>query len=179
MHSFVFGFAEAVYPLPEAGTLATRGSVYSGGHNVTLKMYTDYQKDSTFRVCRYNRSSPYTLISCCYCDKSCEWGVLFCHTESDHPSCHLNTSQLGLYQFQIYTINYPCYFNIGYPIDVNDINNLSSSSHSSDESLLHILIYSLVGLLTLLLLVGTGYCARKRFKRPHANVGKLCIVVYT
>lgn len=141
-------------------------------------MYTDYQKESTFRVCRYNRSSPYTLISCCSCDKSCEWSDLYCDTENSSPSCHLNTSYIGLYQFQIYTANYRCFFNIGDLIDVNDINNSPSSSHKNDELILYIVISSLVGLL----LVGTGYCtgyyACKRYRRRHPQtctprVGKL------
>ena len=139
-------------------------------------MHTDYQVESTFRVCRYNRSSPNTLISCCYCGTSCKWGDLYCHTESGGSSCHLNTSHTGLYQFQIYTINYPCFFNIGNRIDVNDINN-SSSSHEGDELILYIVISSLGLLLILLVVISTGYCARKHYRKRHTQtprVGKLC-----
>ena len=171
-----FCFADVLYPLPEAGSPATRGSVYSGGHNVTLEMHTDYPVESTFRVCRYNRSSPNTLISCCYCDSGCEWGDLYSHTESGNSSCHLNTLHIGLYQFQIHTRNYPCFFNIGERIDVNDIDNSSSSNHKGVELILYIVISFLVALLAIVLLVGTGYYTRfayKRYRRRHRHAGKL------
>ena len=167
--------------MPEAGPLTTKGPVYSGGHNVTLKLYTHYQKESTFRACRYNRSSPHTLISCCNCDDSCEWGDLHC-PDSGSPSCLLNTSHTGLYQFQIYTLNYPCFFNIGDPIDVNDIDNSSSSSHKSNDLILYIVISFLVGLLAIILLIGTGYCAYEHYRkqqRPQTpRVGKLCTYIF-
>ena len=143
-------------------------------------MYTDYPPvDSTFRICRYNRSSPHTFISCCDCYKNCDWGQLNCNDdENNRHTCQVNTSRLGLYQFMIITNNYPCYFNIGDPIDVNDINN-PSSSHSDHQTILYILIYSLAGLLALILSVSTGYCVRRHYmRRPHAtNVGKLRMYV--
>ena len=129
-----------------------------------------------FNVCRYNRSFPNTLISCCSCYGDCEFGELSGHTESNYASCQLNTSYSGIYQFKIYTVYiYPCFLNIGDPIEVNDINNSSSSSH---EFIL-ILICSLVGLLVLIiiLLVGTGYCGHKHYTRAHHHVGKLRMYV--
>jgi len=122
-------------------------------------------------VCRYNRSS-HTLISCCSCYESCQWGELSGHNELDHPSCQLNTSQPGLYQFQINTINYSCYFNIGDPIDVS----YSSTQTTHNQ---HV-PFHVLGVSTLLLLfVGIVMMSLtyKHCKKRYADHGKLFIVL--
>ena len=133
-------------------------------------MYTIYPNslNSYFKVCRYNRSSPDTLISCCYCIGECSFGEVSQHTNDDNFSCQLTTSNSGLYQFKINTFNYPCDINIGYPIEVND----DSSKFKID---FHILAYSLGGLCALLVLgvVGT-FCGTRRFYKPrhqYAQIG--------
>ena len=138
-------------------------SISLRGHKVTLTMDTQYNypESTFFRVCPYNSS-------CCFCDskEKCEWGELSGHTDSvrKYVSCQFTTSQPGLYQFQIKTGNYPCFFNIGDPIDVN---NSSSSAHD------HILIYSVGGGVGMLLFLVAGivltYCIWKRYKRGQVR----------
>ena len=143
----------------------TTGTINSRGHDVTLTMYTEYEKESTFRVCRYNRSSPNNL-SCCHCHNICDWGELYCYSnEVNKHSCQLTTSQVGQYQFQILTINYPCYFDIGDPIEVE------SRNHKFDT--LYILVVSCLGGLVIIILLSAviGYYKYKKYRRRH--VGKL------
>ena len=126
-----------------------------------------------FNVCRYNRSFPNTLISCCSCYGNCEFGELSGYTESNYASCQLNTSYSGIYQFKIYTNTiYPCFLNIGYSIEVNDFNNPSSLSNKHFEFDFHILSYSLGGLCILLVLgiLGTFCGTRRLYKRPQRYV---------
>ena len=143
-------------------------------------MDTVYNALSYFQVCLYNRSIPNTLISCCSCYGTCEWGELSGHTDTDTKSvsCQLTTSQPGLYQFQIWTSNYPCFFNIGDPIDVNDINNNSSVSDNQFKFSFQLLSYALGGL-CLLLVVGTivTFCVTRKYyvrrQRLYAQLGML------
>ena len=160
-------FAVALHQLPEPGPNMTAGPFNSRGHNVTLIMDTVYYEESTFRVCRYNRSSPKNLISCCDCYSSfCDWGELYSYNDvPDHYySCKLKTSKVGRYQFQITTRNYPCYFNIGDPIDVND----------SSDHIVYILVGCFGGLVLLLSVPIIGYCAHKKYRKyKMRHVGKL------
>ena len=141
-------------------------------------MDTVYYVTSFFRVCLYNRSIPTTLISCCSCYSTCEWGELSGHTDADTKSvsCQLTTSQPGLYQFQIQTSNYPCFFNIGDPIDVNDINNNSSVSDNQFKFTFQFLSYVLGGL-CLLLVIGiiVTFCGTRKYyvRRQYARLGML------
>ena len=123
--------------------------------------------DAYFKVYRYNRSSPDTLISSCYCNgpTPCEFGELAGHTEKNYVSCQLNTSYSGLYQFQIYTTTiYPCFLNIGHPIEVNDVDPPTSTKNFKMN--FYILSYSLGGLCVLLVvgILGT-FCGTRRFYR--------------
>ena len=121
-----------------------------------------------FNVCRYNRSFPNTLISCCSCYGNCEFGELAGYTESNYVSCQLNTSYSGIYQFKIYTKNYPCFLNLGHPIEVNDVNN-SSLNDNRFKLDFHILSYSLGGLCILLVfgILATFYVTRRFYKRQR------------
>jgi len=164
--------------LPEPGPNATKGPVNLTGKNVTLIMDSNYLDTFTyFRVCRYNRSS-HTLISCCAYQKYCEWGEFSDQSEPNHPSCQLNTSQPGLYQFLIMTINYPCYFNIGDPIDVSSINYNSDNQFNLN---FHILAYALGGLSLILVLgIPVTFCSTRRYYkriRLQAQLGMLISLI--
>ena len=77
--------------------------------------------------------------------------------------CTVNVSQTGFYQFQIYTTNYPCYLDIGDPIDVD---RFSADNSTRSVPLFHILTYSLGGACAILLLgaVGTFYFTRRHYR---------------
>ena len=142
-------------------------------------MYTIYNYESCdFRVCLYNNFND-----CCGCesDMKCKWVELSSHTDFDsgNNSCQFTTSQSGLYQFQIYTYNYPCFFDIGEPIDVVD----DSLSSSHDQFSSHIVTYS-VGELFLLVLSSIlitylTYQRRQYQRQQHlhrqARLGKLLL----
>lgn len=159
-------------PLPLPGPSVTRGPVHLKGNNVTLTMYTIYdQRECYFRVCLYNK------LNCCYCDSSvtCKWGELSGNTnpESGNNSCQLTTSQPDLYQFQIHTSNYPCFFDIDEPIDVVD--DSVSSSHDQISPLI-IGGCCLAGFLlavALFVIVCVVHKHRKH-QHQHARLGKLC-----
>ena len=154
------------YALPQPGPSATRNPLNSRGQTVTLTMDTHYPDASSayFQVCRYNSSFPDILVNCCSCyTDNCPFGEVFGNTEKNYLSCQLNTSYTGVYQFQIKITNhYPCFINIGNPIDVNDNNN--DDSNNNFEFNFHILSYSLGGLCLLLVvgILGT-FCITKRF----------------
>ena len=146
--------------LPQPGPSVTRGPVSLKGNNVTLTMYTNYDAECFFRVCLYNS------LNCCNCDSSvkCKWGKLSGDTnpESGNNSCQFTTSQPDLYQFQIYTNNYPCFFDISEPIDV--VNDSPSSSHDHISPFV-ISGYCLAGLLFVLLaaaLFAVAYLVHQR-----------------
>ena len=175
--SFVCICLADVYPLPLPGPSATKDPLSLGGKNVTLIMDTPAYPgfSAYFNVCRYNRSIPNKLISCCSCYGNCEFGELTGHTDSNYVTCQLNTSYSGIYQFKIYTNKYPCFLNIGYPIEVNDVNNDSSLHDNHFKLDFHILSYSLGGLCVLLVLgiLGTFCVTRRVYKRPRPLYAQL------
>ena len=143
-------------------------------------MDTYYKDKSTyFRVCRYNRSS-HALISCCSCYESCQWGELSGHSEHNHPSCQLITSQPGLYQFEITTSYYPCYFSIGDPIDVSDV----SDANSNHDQAKHIIMYAIIGsgglsvIIIVLAVIGITLFRYRRHRR-QLLLGKLIFYLFT
>jgi len=154
-------------PYPAPGPKATRSTQYLDNRNVSLVMDSNYKGlGSNFRLCRYNRSSPELLISCCDCIQpyTCEWGTMNYVDENDnYLMCMVNVSQTGFYQFQIYTRNYPCYLDIGDPIDVD---RFSADNSTRSVPLFHILTYSLGGACAILLLgaVGTFYFTRRHYR---------------
>ena len=161
-----------VYDLPQAGPTATRGSVSLKGENVTLTMYAVYDQQSAFRLCLYNKS---TSNSCCICDSriQCKWGELSSTGNHGNSSCQFTTSHPAVYQFQILTSNYPCYFDIGESIDVVD--DSLPSSHDQLKPIL-IVAYGVGGLLVLLLAVALTvimYLVCRLHQRPQARLGKL------
>ena len=163
------------YVFPQPGESATRGKVSLRGQNVTLKMDTVYEVLSYFRVRFCNRSIPNT---CYYCyNTTCKWGELSCHTDGDHVFCQFNTSQPGLYQFQIYTSKYPCYLDIGDQIDVTD--DSSSSTHDHHVPLGYFVgigvIVGVIGLTLLLTVTVLTYFIQKRCRTVQARLehGKL------
>lgn len=157
------------FPLVKPGTSATKGPVYSGGENVTLTMDTNYQEISAFfRVCYYNKLMGNILISCCSCDGNCEWGDLSIYSNKGYFFCELTTSQLGQYQFQIFTSNYPCYVDVGDPIDIY---------HTYSIINVHHLLYTFASCLGggLLLVMTCLLC--NYYIRQHAIYGKLMMFI--
>ena len=162
-----------VYPLPQPGRSATKGSVVIKGQSAVLTMDTTYPVSSFFRVCSL------TTNICCPCQglnmSNCEFGDLSSINDHEYVSCKLITSQADLYQFQILAYNYPCYFDIGDPIKVND------DSNSDGEFSFHILSYSLGGVCILLVfgIIGTFCVTRKVYKRRYyARLGVLYLAIY-
>ena len=162
--------------LPQAGPTATRGSVSLKGENVTLTMNVLYHQRSVFRLCLYNKS---TSNSCCICDSriQCKWGELSSTGGLGNSSCQFTTSHPAVYQFQIWTSNYQCYFDIGESIDVVD--DSLPSSHDQLNPIL-IVAYCVGGLLVLLLAVALTvimYLVCRLHQRPQARLGKDCLLI--
>ena len=173
---FLFCLTVVYDDLPQAGPTATRGSVSLKGENVTLTMYAVYNQQSAFRLCLYNKS---TSNSCCICDSriQCKWGELSSTGGLGNSSCQFTTSHPAVYQFQIWTSNYQCYFDIGESIDVVD--DSLPSSHDQLKPIL-IVAYCVGGLLVLLLAVALTvimYLVCRLHQRPQARLGKDCLLI--
>ena len=166
----------AVYPLPQPGPSATKGPVVMTEQSATLTMDTTYQQESPYlQVCSL------TTNICCHCQgtdaSNCEFGKLSSSTDNggDYTSCQLTTSKPDQYQFQVYTYNYPCFYDIGDPIDV--VNDSPSSSH--DHISPFVISGCLAGLLFVLLAVAylVHQCRKhqhQQHQRRYARLGKLC-----
>lgn len=172
------------YPLPQPGRLATRSSVSLTGQNVTLTMDSN-TPGAYLRVCYNNRSSSSSSLSCCCCSCStrCEWGELFSHIQKYYISCRLTTSQPGQYQFQIQTLHYRCYFDIGDPINVSQVNsNYSINTTHKFTFSYQLLSYSLGGLCVILVvgILAAFFFTRMYYKRRrYAQLGTyvdICII---
>ena len=177
-------FADLDYPFPEPGRSATKsGSIFSGGQSVEVTMdvnYPDNYRHTYFRVLNYNRSNI-TVNSDCSCYKQCEWAKLSCQQVNNHPSCQLNTSQPGIYQFQVKTEHFPCYLDIGGPFNVTDIKNKNSTESDDFKMNFHILSYSLGGLCLIFLIgiLATFHLTRRHYKRQrYAQLRKYVDLMY-
>ena len=163
----------AVYPLPQPGPSATKGPVVMTEQSATLTMDTTYQQESPYlQVCSL------TTNICCHCQgtdvSNCKFGKLSSSTDNggDYTSCQLTTSKPDQYQFQVYTYNYPCFYDIGDPIEVDDDNSNSS------EFDFRMLSYSLGGVSVLLVLgiIGTFCVTRKVYKGRYVQLGMLILI---
>ena len=140
-------------------------------------MDTDYFEEVAFRACRYDLSSLNQSVSCCDCNKSvkCEWGVLE-NSSSPQPVCQLWTSQLGLYQFTIYTGQFPCYLNIGTPFEIHERLSHERSSDYHIE-IVYSITTSVFTAMILLLLVLIVIVARYKSTYIYVYVCYICIYV--
>ena len=162
-----------VYPLPQPGPSATKDYVVMKGQSATLTMDTIYQQESPiFQVCSL------TTNTCCQCTSvsNCKFGEISnITTERDYGSCQFTTSKPDQYQFQVYTYNYPCFYDIGGPIEVDDDNSNNS------EFDFRMLSFSLGGVSVFLLLgiIATFCVTRKVYKRrPYMQLGMLIFIYH-
>ena len=123
------------------------------GGKVFLVMDTDYHEKVAFRVCRYDLPPSSQSGTCCDCSRSvkCEWGVL--NNLPSYSVCQLSISQSGLYQFLVYTSQFPCYQNISSPFKIQEKSLLNYDRRGSDIKLSIILACVFFVILTVVILI--------------------------
>ena len=163
------------------GKLASKLQTYiiDEGANVSLVMDTDYFEEVAFRACRYDSSSSNQSVTCCDCSRSvkCEWGVLN-NSSSPQPVCHLWTSQLGLYQFLVYTSQFPCYQNIGSPFTIQLENSFSVADEERFvSSFVTVVIMTIITMVTIMVMTATIiiYIIIRKYRRQRGMYIYICM----